>query len=143
VKVIFLDIDGVLNNHEGLGKYGIHYIDADKVNLLKSIVFVTKADIVLSSTWRIKHQDYIMVQSVLLSHGMVIYDVTPQTFGGHRGHEIGQWLSSHSGSAIDKYAILDDDPDAGISRENSFFQTHINTGLTVRIAEKLIKHLNA
>jgi hypothetical protein len=142
MKVLMLDIDGVLNTWEGLSQYGIHYIDADRVSLLKAIVYATDAKIVLSSTWRIRKEDFDMVKAVLLSHGMEIYDVTPQTFGGHRGHEIGLWLEEKACLPVNKYAILDDDIYAGVSREDSYFQTYMDEGLTARIAEKVINHLN-
>jgi hypothetical protein len=141
MKVIFLDVDGVLNNWEGLSQYGIHYIDAEKVSLLKAIVFATEAKIVLSSTWRIRKEDFDMVKAVLLSQGMEIYDVTPQVFSGYRSREIGLWLEEKAVLPIDKYAILDDDTTAGTSREHSYFQTDMIEGLTSKIAEKVIKHL--
>jgi hypothetical protein len=141
MKVIFLDVDGVLNNWAGLCEYGIHYIDSEKVSLLKTIVCATDAKIVLSSTWRILKEDFDMVKVVLLSQGMKIYDVTPQTFGGHRGHEIGLWLEEKACLPVNKYAILDDDIYAGVSREDSYFQTYMEEGLTTEIAEKIIQHL--
>jgi hypothetical protein len=143
MKVIFLDVDGVLNNWEGLSQYGIHYIDSDKVSLLKSIVYATDAKIVLSSTWRIRKEDFDMVKAVLLSQGMEIYDVTPQTFSAHRGREIGLWLEEKAVLPVDKYAILDDDILASVSREHSYFQTDMIEGLNPEIAENVIHHLNS
>ena len=53
MKVIFLDIDGVLNNQTLLYHYGLDYIDGDMVELLKHVVSATGAEIVLSSSWRL------------------------------------------------------------------------------------------
>ena len=61
-KIIFLDVDGVLNseefsrwlwdNHEK--KYrGYEMLDQRAILCLQDIVFVTGAEIVLSSSWRI------------------------------------------------------------------------------------------
>ena len=59
-KIIFLDIDGVLNNNTLTGKIfarthqTVHPIPFDENNLknLKSIVFQTNSKIVISSSWR-------------------------------------------------------------------------------------------
>lgn len=143
MRVIFLDIDGVLNNWEGLSEYGIHYIDAEKVSLLKSIVYATDAKIVLSSTWRIKSEDFAMVKAVLLSQGMEIYDITPSLMSGTRGNEIRVWLGQ-TALPVDKYAILDDDVSAGYDGDSvdpGYFQTYMEVGLTIKIAQDVIKYL--
>ena len=59
-KIIFLDIDGVLNNY---GNYSVPHskshcgkmlgIDKDKTKLLAKIVQETKAGLVLTSSWKI------------------------------------------------------------------------------------------
>lgn len=62
MNVIFLDIDGVLNNRDTFIRRYKEYlktkvltleIDEEKVELLKSIVEITGYNIVLSSSWRI------------------------------------------------------------------------------------------
>ena len=59
MKVIFLDIDGVLNSDEYVDKVkksdiqGIERdIDIEKVKLLKRAIDETGAKVVLSSSWR-------------------------------------------------------------------------------------------
>ncbi len=53
MKVIFLDIDGVLNTPSSESRCGEYIgIDDDKVKKLKKIVLRTKAVIVLISTWK-------------------------------------------------------------------------------------------
>ena len=59
MKVIFLDIDGVLNSDEyfdkieNLNVQGIEReIDVNKIKLLKRAVDETKAKVVLTSSWR-------------------------------------------------------------------------------------------
>lgn len=47
MKIIFLDIDGVLNYENSKSK-----VEEEKVKLLKEIVDKTGAEIVLSSDWR-------------------------------------------------------------------------------------------
>jgi hypothetical protein len=60
LKVIFLDVDGVLNHSD----YKIDIIDLNKILLLKKLIDLTDAKIVLSSTWRRKYDQY----------GNIIYD---------------------------------------------------------------------
>src|SRR6202007_2799386 len=48
MKVLFLDVDGVLNCSTTIGVTG----DADKCELVRKIITETGAKIVVSSTWR-------------------------------------------------------------------------------------------
>lgn len=50
-KIIFLDIDGVLNNAKS-DISDLFVIETDLLQILKKIVDSTDASIVLSSTWR-------------------------------------------------------------------------------------------
>lgn len=52
MKVIFLDVDGVLRHDFYEGTKEDYGIDPEKLKLLKEIIDKTKAKIVLSSTWR-------------------------------------------------------------------------------------------
>ena len=53
MKVLFLDIDGVLNSCNTKAKVGFERaIEEDKIVLLEEIVERTKAEIVLISSWR-------------------------------------------------------------------------------------------
>ena len=56
MKIIFLDIDGVLNSAAYRSQLGMRYfseiIDRRKMPLLQKIVKETDAQIVLTSTWR-------------------------------------------------------------------------------------------
>ncbi len=126
MKVIFLDIDGVLNTSQTFidihnefiktGKRRIE-IDLDKVQLLKEIVEITGAVIVLSSSWRSfgKMENGIykpcndkMVALIELfdRYGLEIYDVTPNDDHRIRQNEIYAWLK---GKKIDSFVIFDDD----------------------------------
>lgn len=145
-KVIFLDIDGVLNNTSILRNEGIDAISGELVNILKCIVVATKAEIVLSSTWRIKEEDRILVKNALAAKDLKFIDCTPLhvkdkklTESVERWEEIAQWLSENPN--VDKFAIIDDDEYAGIGFEDNFFKTDFKVGLTWDVAEKVMKHL--
>jgi alpha-amylase/alpha-mannosidase (GH57 family) len=145
MKIIFLDVDGVLNTPKTIKKFGFDFIDNILVALVARIVRETEAKIVLSSTWRVQEKDKNIVIQALSQHGLELFDCTPViersggwTEGGwvRRNEEIQAWLNNNQAQ---KFAILDDFDDACI--EGSFFQTDENIGLTVPITEKIIEHL--
>lgn len=123
MKVIFLDIDGVLNCstsksfcHDDLCGI-IHGIDSDKVKRLAKIVEATNAKIVLSSDWRVGWEKYYLTRKpshakYLDNHlkkkgNITIFDKTPLSHSGYwRGEEILTYLRSHPD--ITNYVILDD-----------------------------------
>lgn len=126
MKVIFLDIDGVLNcqdtfikNHQlrsMLYKYFdtsnerslkiriLTEIDYEKVMLLKYITDVTGAKIVVTSSWRLL-KNYVFIEEKLVQMGLPIIDKT-NYIHQNRGGEIRDYLNSHK---VDKFIILDDE----------------------------------
>ena len=118
MKIIFLDIDGVLNSLEYRRHLGLQYfseiIDRRKMPLLKEIVDVTGAKIVLTTTWRKfwnegKEQldpagHYI--NEIFAEYGLSVYGKTPVMENAGRAGEIKAWLKKHP--YADGYVILDD-----------------------------------
>lgn len=117
-KIIFLDIDGVLNSNEyfeSLPKEKEKFIEIDenKVLLLKEIVDKTGAEIVLSSTWRdldcndckeaMEMYQYLL--NTLKKHGLSILDKTPY-INCNRPKEIKEWLNHNK---VQNFISLDDD----------------------------------
>ena len=103
-RLLFLDIDGVLNDLQWDQKE-TEMIEEKRVEILAKIVKETGAKIILSSTWRyIKDCDeaiepeaagmwkYLM--NMLEKYELRIYDVTP-TIDGNRPHEIQKYLEKH------------------------------------------------
>lgn len=123
LKVLFLDIDGVLNCHstkDSCGKY--IGIDDGKVELLKEIIDATGAIIVLVSTWkecwasepRFKaNQDELAtyLDEKLAKHGLTAVDKTIDGDSFRRGKGILRYieLQKERGIDINKYVILDDE----------------------------------
>lgn len=161
MKVIFLDIDGVLNVYcQGRDEYGCTFHKHFEDNL-RWIIEETGAKIVISSTWR---RDGLDVMQNLWKHrnlpGEVI-DITPTEvdvveYGTcefydlvDRGHEIQQWINNHD---IVNYVIIDDDNDMLPSQRGNFVRTannkdhsdcvDIGYGLTRKCSEKVIEILN-
>ncbi|MBP5684171.1 MAG: hypothetical protein J6X02_02820 [Bacilli bacterium] len=127
MKVLFLDIDGVLNNQRTFvnrkkeyyktGQYALE-IDVEKVLLLKEIIDTTEAVIVLSSSWRSYltkidkqiipvHPKMRELVNLFYQYGLFIYDITPYDEERYRQKEIQEWLNNHDN--IESFAILDDD----------------------------------
>lgn len=79
MRVIFLDIDGELT-YAGYCNEETHYIDSEKVALLKEIVDATNAKIVLSSSWKCgydkitgeKRSFYQTLENILSAMGLYI-----------------------------------------------------------------------
>ena len=123
MKVIILDIDGVLNYAKSKSRLeidGIGYlgIDSDKMNNLASLVILSEAKIVLSSSWR-EHYDinkgYHQTDKCgkylarrLRKHGLKVYDKIGSNYSWRdRGHQIKEWLDEHP--EVTDYVILDDE----------------------------------
>jgi hypothetical protein len=147
MKIIFLDIDGVLNTGRLLTIFGNTHICSDRVALLKRIVDATGASIVLSSTWRRTEERRQMVFDALAVHGLSFFNCTPvarkMSLYLYRRQEIAMWLEEFP--QVTKFAIIDDDECACIKgNESSYFRTEPdNDGLTLEIANRVIEHLNS
>ena len=126
MKVIFLDIDGVLNTYqtfkdinEEYKKTGIDRIEIDEFRLefLKEIIEKTGAVVVLNSSWKnnckMENGKYITLSKkmrqfieILSKHNISIYDFTLD-FKTNKQEAIYRWLE---GKNIESFIIIDDDP---------------------------------
>ena len=137
-KIIFLDIDGVLNTAPYV-ETEEQKVERSKVQLLKSIVDQTGADIILSSSWKwgyrdfvengYKHKDaaYRLLYDRLAEVGLEIKGIIPisQESGVDKCPlEIREWLSRYHD--IFSYVILDD----SVSYSWGFLQRNVVTTLT-------------
>lgn len=111
MKVIFLDVDGVLNSDEYMDKIkrlevkGIkRKVSANKLSLLKKAVDETGAKVVLTTSWR-NRKDGLLLKGFLLKYG-ISADSTP-FLDNQRGLEIKKYLSDNRN--IEDYIILDDE----------------------------------
>lgn len=149
MKVIFLDVDGVLNYTGSPTKlpHGYPFIEEDKILLLKQIIDMTGAKVVLSSDWRYgwidpKHEwrnDYIALRDKLLEYGIELMDKTPMGIG-IRGEEIFRWFKSWKGEHIESFVILDDRTDLEPFNHRLVI-TSMDTGLTKNDVKDAIRML--
>ena len=158
-KIIFLDIDGVLNsqntfrdNHE-YRKFFVKYmnnevndkivykmlvIDLDKVFMIRDICNLTGSKVVISSTWR-RSRYYPLIEERLTSLGIPIIGVTP-FISNNRGDEIRKYLEDEK---IDDFVILDDDIFKDFNElENYLVKTSFyEDGLTDEISKEVVRVL--
>lgn len=147
MNILFLDVDGVLNNWPDRKEFGLHYICPAKVLVLATIIEKTKAKIILSSTWRLAKKNSDMVERALAQAGLrfegstedLIWIKRKQSLTITRADEIIDWLKRNAAKS-DKFAILDDTEEAGYGLEHSFFKTDDDIGLTTEIAQRVITH---
>ena len=169
-KVIFLDVDGVLNSsrtlHEDIS------LEDDLILNLKELVDKTKAKIILSSSWRLSTEAVATLMDKLDKFGLVIsgmtcdgvdldwlekyefdatkkyldtkfdYDENKQIKITHdRGAEIFKWLHDHDDCV---YVILDDEIEdiKPYFSESVIVKTSYKTGLTKEDVKKAIQILN-
>ena len=142
MKVLFLDIDGVVNCSTTNFKTDLWPLDRYMAFLVGKIIMYTECKIVLSSSWR-NHPDGI---SVIEKHIGKVLDITPKSwydkerdYHSIRGDEINKWLEKHP--EVEKYAILDDDSD--FYPDQKLFKTSWTTGITEEIMQEVINYLNS
>jgi hypothetical protein len=157
LKVIFLDMDGVMNSMPFLLEHSAEYkkpdgtpytradsemwvemIDPKCVERLNHIVTETGAVVVISSSWRHAHTVEAM-REFFDARGFVgkIIDETP-TIAGPRGREIEAWLADKN---VKAFVVLDDDSDMdGVRKWH--IKTSILVGLQDEHVERTIQMLN-
>lgn len=151
MKVIFLDIDGVIAPFprsfapppERLAE-----IWPECVVNLNRIIAATKADIVLSSSWRYLifsgSFNSVGFSKLLHSHGVKgakFLGTTRRDEGDEpRSAQIADWIRENAHGQLESYCIIDDDPDAFGGRPG--IQVDGCVGLTESDAVQAIAILN-
>jgi len=158
MKLLFLDVDGVLND----GYRGYPFLVEHCLRILKHIIEETKAQIVLSSNWRLFNDYRAVLMPKLIEHGIIEKDVfssTPDLDLDHlplRPREILQWIRDFTSICpwqtnrelphVHQFVVIDDRNLVkelyGHSLYAQFVQTNGQTGLTMEVAKKAIKLLN-
>jgi hypothetical protein len=116
MKIIFLDIDGVLNSQRSFkinrntGEQIYDHPFPYHVKKLNTILEKSGAKIVLSSAWR--SMGRYAVNQIFKECGIIeqIFSMTPRMWV-KRGIEIQTWIDSHDELNIESFCIIDDDSD--------------------------------
>ena len=164
MKVLFLDIDGVLNTkywytqmdrNTPKDKYGYAF-DPNSVANLKRIVEDTGAEIVISSSW--KCMGLSQMEDMWRDRNLPgrIIGITPNSVSDEmllnadidsiellhiRGEEIKEWLMKHA-KRVSSYAIIDDMDNMLPEQQSHFVQTNPEVGITEGDADTIITILN-
>jgi len=137
MKVLFLDIDGVLNNFQSRNFGETFNVSACK-NLNSLLKKVPELKIVVSSAWRMHGLAY--MKKVLKGNGIDpdrIVDITGNE-QGERGHQIQCWLDRNPG--VTGMVIIDDESDMGALKDK-LVKTSSYIGLTSTHVTEAIKML--
>lgn len=163
MKIIFLDIDGVLNVIEqGYDKYGAIF-HSNFIDNLRKIIKETDAKIIISSSWKGSGLQFLLDMWKDRNYPGEIIGITPfcsdlinlGLFQHHdevcRGDEI-QYFLDNTKLQISQYVIIDDDDDMLDSQLNNYVKTSNNSkhedcidigyGLTKLCTKKVIEILN-
>jgi len=146
MKIIFLDVDGVLNNDDTTSTHGV-FVGWDKrcVDRLNHIIRKTDAAVVISSSWRMHRSmnEIIHLFNVEMGIRGTILGSTPIQNVEERGAEIGAWMKffkKKTGRDIDRFVIIDDvDP---LMFRDHWIETDTCIGLTNKDVEQAVRCLN-
>jgi hypothetical protein len=135
MKVIFLDIDGVLNCKKTANPRKLPYVvDRRLLARFKRLLDRTGAKVVLSSTWRYDPAGLFSAKR----WGIPFIGVTPDMPKRPRRDEIRAWLQKHP--KVTRFAVIDDKDDE--LDELPLFQPSAATGLTDRIVRGVVRYLD-
>ncbi len=123
---------------------GLYFVNDNRIKLLKEIIDATRAQIVLSSTWRIgwydrdyglhsPHvEDFNKLEEKLNESGITFISRTPILPSGYRGEEIKSWLDNWMGEPVESFVkpFMD-----------RLVQTSFNKGLQQKNVDKAIQLL--
>ena len=158
MKLIFLDVDGVLNNTQNIKKYRLFFrgkrrllIDIKPFFCLKKLleeIEKNKMDvrIVISSSWRVGSiaSDWKKLFKHYFNNAEIVKGRTPYLYKD-RGIEILDLLeiAKEKGDMIDDYIVLDDDIEDIINHIslNKVMKINRKYGLTSRDIEQILKKL--
>lgn len=120
MKVIFLDIDGVLVTRNSIKYQYLNFPDETNIRFskkavknLNKLIRLTKAEIVISSTWRLFHSleelQNIFEEQKIKGEIISTTSVEKATIEEDipRGQKIADWLEQHP--EVEQYVIIDDD----------------------------------
>ena len=149
LKVIFLDIDGVLATETSCLAYGMGEWTIDPTLAAVAAKFCehSGAKIVISSSWRKRHT-FESMMDVLTTCGLSKYLYkgedwhTPKGGGGNRGDKIKRWLENTK-EKIDKYVIVDDDDGFDGEQKKNLIRTYSQSGFNKLTYIRALIHIGA
>lgn len=121
MRIIFLDIDGVLATDNDYGrrmdnKWGAYMFDEKCVKVLNEILEVTGAEIILSSDWKTHYSlneireffEFNGIYKGPIGYTKVSKTYTGDNLEGGRSDEINDWIKQHNTKDDLTYVVVDD-----------------------------------
>jgi HAD domain in Swiss Army Knife RNA repair proteins len=135
MKIVFLDIDGVLNCKQTPNPRKFPFIvDGALLGRLERLLEITGAEVVLDSNWR-----YDPVGLLAAKHFRVPFvDTTPDLPGQPRCTPILEWLHQHPD--VERFIVIDDEDDE--LDDLPLFQPLRREGLSDEIVTTAADYLN-
>ena len=163
MKIIFLDIDGVLNSFRHseyeikIKKIKTPYllgIDQTALGILKKIVDETGANIVISSTWRKgKTVEFFvgLFEGLGWKNAPILSCTATVGHDGNRGREILEWIEGARRKKEISYIVIDDETsDMQDIHKSLIIQTSMDDGLlyadaleAIEILGKTVEEVNS
>ena len=138
MKLIFCDIDGVLNSEIGTAESGVLGIEEEKLYLLQALLESTGAELVITSKARFAESIYEERLKTIENSGIKIRDAfRGKTLSSNpKAIEVLAYLQNKC-KDIDNVLILDDnDHDFSEYFKHNFILVSTKTGLTVKDVEE-------
>ena len=157
MRVIFLDVDGVLNNLNFLYEQfrrsnipNIKGLDNNNLKALQKLVELTDAKLILSSTWRSYFDDNLKplnndhnpgkdLIKKLNEYNLKLTGKTSETLeykGFPRSYVIKKWLDEHP--EVDSFVIIDDNAIMGEFTYTNLVEVDKTVGLTMNDVIKAV-----
>lgn len=163
MKVIFLDVDGVINGIWPMPENGmdperdelewkiwnednyriLSWPNYKAIGLLNKLIKETEARVVISSAWRSNVDvKQTRLQKTFKECGLEceIVGMTPYLSGASRGQEIYHWLLDTK-LPVDKYVIIDDEDDMLYAQKKLFVKTEFYDGFDFANYSRAVKIL--
>src|SRR5207248_10437242 len=135
MKVIFLDIDGVLNCKQTPNPRRFPFIvDPMLLKRLSELLKLTDAQVVLTSNWRYDPAGMFSANH----YGIPFIDTTPDLPNEPRRNPILDWLRRHPD--VERFIVIDDEDDQLDALP--LFQPSRSAGMTHEIVEAAADYLN-
>lgn len=150
-RIVFLDVDGVLNSHEWyksrggllvtvlnndctMEEHAKSQLDPAAIERVNVLCERTGAVVVVSSTWR--GNMFRLMLGLREHRRFEVIDKTPKFDDGIRGLEIQWWMDRHNVNA-DQIVILDDDSDM-VHLMPRLVKTSFEAGFTDECLERAV-----
>jgi len=135
MKVVFLDIDGVLNCKQTPNPRKFPFIvDPVLLKRLSRLLDLADAQAVLTSNWRYDPAGIFSARY----YGVPFIDTTPDLPNEPRCNPILEWLRHHPG--VERFIVIDDEDDE--LDELPLFQPSRSTGITDEMVDAAADYLN-